>query len=623
VSRLSSAQLLLPQAGQQSHPLRYGAALAASLVAVVLAMFLRDELASSPFALLLTATTFSVWFGGLGPGLLAIGVGAVATDYFFEDPPGTLELNSPDTLVQLAVFVGTAMFISSLIGRLRAQSLRAEDALRASGVAETRFRGLLESAPDAVVIVDKHGEIRLVNGQAEQMFAAPRAELLGKPVELLIPPAMRSVHAQHRAGYEAAPRTRPMGTQLDLLGRRSDGTEFPVEISLSHFVSDTGPVTTAIIRDVTQRKHEEAAQALLVETSRVLATSLEDDAALAEVARLVVPRLADGCAIEVIGADGRPRRVAAIELSPGQQDEVSKWPLEAHGRRLGKLLLRIGPDRHLSATDLRVIEELAGRCSLALENARLYQAARDAIRAREEFLSVASHELRTPVTAISGLLQLMLKRMERQHFDVAQTRPALEDLNAHARRLVGLVVHLLDTSRIERGGIALKLEDTDLTRLVRDTVRLAHSQSPSRVVMVTVPPALPARADPARLEQVVTNLLDNAIKYSPQGGPIEVELKSEEPSMAQLSVRDHGLGIPPDRRLHIFDWFYRAHSDQHLSGLGIGLAVSHHIIAAHGGSIRAEFPADGGTRFLIAIPTGVPAVTEPAGSPEPVSMAVG
>src|ERR687888_2529833 len=161
---------------------------------------------------------------------------------------------------------------------------------------------------------------------------------------------------------------------------------------------------------------------------------------------------------------------------------------------------------------------------------------------------------------------------------------------------------------------------TDLAALVTEVAAAARAQTERHTVSVEAPPSVPAWVDPLRLEQVLSNLVGNAIKYSPDGGPIALTL-AVDPSGAtvRLAVRDQGLGIPEERRAHIFDRFYQAHADDHRSGLGLGLYISHEIVALHGGRLDAEFPADGGSRFVIRLPRGGSARECPApGAVEPL-----
>ena len=239
------------------------------------------------------------------------------------------------------------------------------------------------------------------------------------------------------------------------------------------------------------------------------------------------------------------------------------------------------------------------------------RAARDdaeaALRARDEFLSIASHELRTPITVLSAQAQLMLRRVERTgSFDPERALQAMRTVESQSDKLARLVGQLLDLSRIDSGKLKLERRVTDLAALVEQVAAAARSLTDQHTIVVSAPASLEAEVDPLRLEQVLTNLLDNAIKYSPDGGAVEVVLRQSAPRRVELSVRDHGLGVAPDRRARIFERFYQAHDDSHRQGMGLGLYVSREIIDLHGGQIRAEFPDDGGTRFVVWLPNAAP-----------------
>jgi signal transduction histidine kinase len=237
---------------------------------------------------------------------------------------------------------------------------------------------------------------------------------------------------------------------------------------------------------------------------------------------------------------------------------------------------------------------------LAEQTAR--QAAEDALRQRDEFVSVASHELKTPLTTLSGYAQLILRRFSREgEVDSERVLTALHSISAQADRLSRLLGHLLDISRFDEGKLRLERQPTDVVALVEQAVTLARTWSERHPVMLAAPAVLEATIDPLRLEQVLTNLLDNAVKYSPNGGAVEVVVSSRK-GAATISVRDHGLGIPPEKRNNIFDRFYQAHAAGGHGGLGLGLYISRQIVELHGGSIRAEFPRGGGTRFVVTMP---------------------
>jgi signal transduction histidine kinase len=237
------------------------------------------------------------------------------------------------------------------------------------------------------------------------------------------------------------------------------------------------------------------------------------------------------------------------------------------------------------------------------ESKRAQARLQEAVRARDTFLSIASHELKTPVTALQSQAQLVLRRFERTgQMEPLRVAQALQSVSGQARKLTRLIAQLLDISRLEAGKFIIEPEPTDLAELVQQVVANLRSLGHERRIRLQAPPRLAIEIDPLRLEQVLTNLLDNALKYSPEGGAVEVSLCGLDGGGAEVSVRDFGLGIPLEKRGHIFERFYQAHGEGHRSGLGLGLFISRQIVTLHGGEIHAEFPPDGGTRFVVRLP---------------------
>jgi signal transduction histidine kinase len=282
-------------------------------------------------------------------------------------------------------------------------------------------------------------------------------------------------------------------------------------------------------------------------------------------------------------------------------------PLVARERTLGAItLLFAESERRYGPTDLPLAEELAQRAALAVDNARLYREAQQAIRLRDEFLAVAAHELKTPVTSLKGMAQLALRRLDREgRLEPQQARQALGTIERQSDKLGRLVSQLLDISRIQAGQLAISPQAADLRRVVEDAVAVAQASTTRHQIMLDVPSTIEARVDPLRLEQVLLNLLDNAVRYSPEGGRIDVGLYPVDAQTARVEVRDHGPGIPPPQRDRIFDRFFQAHPGSHLDGIGLGLYISRQIIELHRGRIEADFPDDGGTRFVVTLPTGL------------------
>jgi signal transduction histidine kinase len=200
-------------------------------------------------------------------------------------------------------------------------------------------------------------------------------------------------------------------------------------------------------------------------------------------------------------------------------------------------------------------------------------------------------------------LQLARRRLESKGaVDPDALRRALSLIVAQTDRLTGMVNDLLDVSRIEAGKLTLERRPTDLRHLVAGCIELAASKSDRHAITLEGPARIEAVVDGPRLEQVVANLLDNAIKYSPEGGGIDVAVGASVEGLVTLTVRDHGIGIPPERRDRIFERFGQAHGEGHYGGMGLGLYISRQIVQLHGGEITVEFPEDGGSRFVVHLP---------------------
>ena len=254
------------------------------------------------------------------------------------------------------------------------------------------------------------------------------------------------------------------------------------------------------------------------------------------------------------------------------------------------------------------LADLAGAFNrMAAEVRRREEELTEAVSMRDEFFSVAAHELKTPITSLRGFAQLAIRQLDKEGtLDPARARQVLQVIDQQSRKLSDLVTQLLDASRLEDGRLMLNKEPTDLVELVRAVMSSVQGGTEQHEITLHAPPSLTVVADPLRLEQVFTNLFDNAIKYSPLGGEIEVQVESPDGEAARISVRDHGIGIPEERRARIFDRFYQAHGNNYLGGMGLGLYISREIVVLHGGEIKADFPEDGGTRFVVSVPRGSP-----------------
>lgn len=309
-----------------------------------------------------------------------------------------------------------------------------------------------------------------------------------------------------------------------------------------------------------------------------------------------LPQL-DADAIEALCGDAEQDRVldarSAVAL-----------PLLARGRALGVVTLVSGTPGRYGPGDLAVAEELAHRIALAIDNARLYREAQEAVKQRDEFLSVASHELRTPINA----LQLAVQGLRAGTIPASPDRlPRLLELaERQTRRMTRLIDEMLSVARVEGGRLDLQVQPVDLVTVVRDVLAgLAQDLSGAGCSLeIHAPAPVIGRWDRVKLEQVAANLLGNAIKFS-AGKPVEVAVEERGPTAA-LVIRDHGIGIAPDRLPHIFGRFERGVSAREYGGLGLGLYIVRAIVEAHGGAVSVESSPDQGSTFTVTLPCAGP-----------------
>ena len=245
---------------------------------------------------------------------------------------------------------------------------------------------------------------------------------------------------------------------------------------------------------------------------------------------------------------------------------------------------------------------IVGASAIARNVTAQQGATKEAIRMREEFISVAAHELRTPLTTMYARLQLVERRLARNDLDPALARRDVTLVRQAADRLKTLIDRLLDISRIASGSLQLDREVTDVAEMVRSTaLMLAETSGREITVMAPDPPESYRMAvDGVRLDEVVVNLIENAVKYSPGGTAIDVELTSSSAAL-RIGVRDHGPGIKLADRARIFEPFHRS-SNNSVPGVGLGLHIAKQIVELHGGTLTVEAPADGGSRFVVKMP---------------------
>ncbi len=310
---------------------------------------------------------------------------------------------------------------------------------------------------------------------------------------------------------------------------------------------------------------------------------------------------------------GQPLFVADLATKPGLAplDPRSRCliatPLIAESSVIGALIIESPEADAFSMFNHRKALMLATQAAIGIRNAQTYRAAQEAIRVRDTFLSIASHELKTPLTTILGNAQMLQRRNARENTLNARDKRTLDVVAAQASRLNRMVAALLDISRIESGQLSIERAPLDLCMLAQHVVDDLQPMFDQHQITLILPDnALIVEGDELRLEQVLQNLLQNAVKYSPQGGAVQLQVE-QQGQRACVVVSDQGIGIPADAVSQLFHRFYRADNVQvqHISGMGVGLYVVKEIVDLHGGKIDVASTEGVGSTFTVCLPLSV------------------
>ncbi|HEX9399563.1 MAG TPA: ATP-binding protein [Anaeromyxobacter sp.] len=524
-------------------------------------------------------------------------------------------------------------------------------------------RAVAKAVDEGIYALDAAGRITFMNVAAERILGYRARELIGKPMQRALrcsradavcggPDACR-VLAVMRTGE-------PFRAADDLLTRK-DGTRVPIRYS-SAPIRRGGRTVGAVVafQDVTVERRSSERERFLAAASEQLASSIDFDETLTRVARLALPFLGDWCMVVLVGEDGVPRRVAVEahdpalastvreilerypidleaehgvgrvlrtgmpELIPCVDDDFAGHsgttvatraallrriglrsflavPLRARGRLLGVVDFAIaGAERRFGAEELAVAEDLAARCALALDNARLHRKVREAVRAREETLAVVSHDLRTPLGTIRAAAEVV-RRSAPPGVEGEPARRASVTIARVGGQMARLVGDLLDLASIDAGRLSMTpghLAPEEILREAAEAVQALADDAGVRVVAVGR--AAPrVEADRERIQQVLVNLLSNAIKVTPRGGEVRVSHLARRGRVV-FSVRDAGPGIVREHRARVFDRYWRGGAGYH--GTGLGLSIAKSIVEAHGGRIWVARRSSPGATFRFTLP---------------------
>ena len=507
---------------------------------------------------------------------------------------------------------------------------QAQDDLRRK---EARIRTVLDSALDAVIGMDERGMVTAWNPRAEEIFGWTREEALGRKLaELVIPPGLREEHARGLDRFLAGGDAPLLGRRVEMRGLKRDGTEVPCELSITAVRDGDSWSFTAFLADIAERKRDEdELRRQVAFTSAITGQLGEGLYAMDREGRLTfmnaaAERMLGWREAELLGrfthdvihfqrADGTPVPATECALLGVMQSGTSvRMHEDAFTRRNGTVFPVACTSSPIvdggkvvgavtafhDVSDRR--EEEKQRLTLLTREQQARQDAEAANRLKDEFLATLSHELRTPLNAIMGWAHLL----RTGGLDETTSARALETIDRNAKAQNQLINDILDVSRIITGKLHLAAQPLDPGPVVEaalDTVRPAAEAKEIQLESSLAPSVGTVSGDPDRLQQVVWNLLANAIKFTPKGGRVQVRLRRVD-DQAVIVVTDSGPGISAEFLPHVFERFRQGDASTTRShvGLGLGLAIVRHLVELHGGSVEASSPEGQGATFRVHLP---------------------
>lgn len=490
---------------------------------------------------------------------------------------------------------------------------------------------LFETATEGLLVADERGNIVLANERLGEIFGYTKEELNQMNVDQLLPNALRNQHQHHRNNYLKNPHKRPMGRGMNLQGARKDGTLVPIEISLNYYKGSEGMVVLALIMDITQRVlQEEEIKALNKDLEKRVAQRTLELKESQQLYRLIARNFPNGTinvfdrALRYVFAEGQDLYKSGItsEHLVGKS-YIEQLPKEVQAEMQANLervfegenlkFEQRHQDQHylINAVGLWNDEGQINRILLVEQNiTERIQAEQQTLIALEQqkdinelktrFVSMASHEFRTPLSGILSSINLIEKYDELN--EPAKRLKHYDRIKESVRHLTSILNDFLSLEKVEAGKIANRPKRVDVDQLM---LKIIDQQQElcrhDQVIKYSFEGQAAFNIDPELLRHIAENLLSNALKYTPNGGQIEVQLRADHTELS-LSVADTGIGIPEKDQPKLFDRFFRATNATNLEGTGLGLSIVKKYLDLIDGEISFESEVMRGTTFFVTIP---------------------
>lgn len=491
---------------------------------------------------------------------------------------------------------------------------------------------LFDSASEALIVTDKSGNIQLINPSTESMFGYKSDELIGEKVETLLPDELRRKHQAHRKNYYSKPSKRAMGIGMDLLGQKKDGSTFPVEVSLNHFSLKGDQMVMALVSDISTRKEAENRlqrfNESLEQKVRARTQALKDNQRLYKVIARNFPNgvinvldeqlnylFVEGKEMYEMGITSKMLLGTSFikRLHPSIRPQVKEKLLEVFKGKNTNFELQLAHNTYLvNAVGLPNLKNEIKQVLLVIINISKQKKAEDDIRSalekekhlnelKSRFVSMASHEFRTPLTAIMNSISLLLKYTQLPQTEEKQLKH-INSIKSSVYDLLNILDDFISFDKLENNKVELNYSEikinefsakviNDLNGLVKNEQKIVYAhQGKSRI-----------KLDQQLLKHTLGNLLTNAIKYSEEKALISLKTTVENDKL-KVEVEDNGIGIPKEEQHHLFKRFFRAKNVMHIQGTGLGLNIVKEYVDQAKGKIYFESEYGKGSTFTVEIP---------------------